>query len=239
HKQLDIALRAFDRFRQKHAEAVYLLVGPTEKGFDLAGTIQSMGLQDTVRMAGWQAPPDFVRHMFVADVAVHLRYPHVGGTPYTPIRLMGLGIPTIVTNIEPLAEIPEGCCIKIDVDEHEEETLVAMMDYLATHEEARRRIAEKGRRHILEEHHPRRIAQQYKAFIEQIQAAGSLAAPAREPPVDWQQYLIEEVAGVLADWGVYGKEEGLLLPIAEAIASLGLGPKATPSGRTASTEVSD
>ena len=116
HKQLDIALRAFARFRRTHPEAVYLLVGPVEKGFDLANTIQNMGLQDAVRMAGWQAPPDFVRHMFIADVALHLRYPHVGGTPYTPIRLMGLGVPTVVTNIEPLAEIPEGCCIKIEVD---------------------------------------------------------------------------------------------------------------------------
>lgn len=222
-KRLDVALRAFARFRRDHAQAVFLLVGPVQKDYDLAGMVRNMGLEDAVEMVGWQDPPTFVRYMFAADLALHLKYPHVGGTPYTPIRLLGLGVPTIVSNIEPLAEIPEGCCAKIDADEHEEETLLATMDYLARHKDARQEMADKGRRYIQEEHHPHKIAQQYRAFIEQILSSAPGMAPTERRPLDWEQYLIEEAAAVLAEWGVESDEDALLLPIAEAIAGLGLG----------------
>jgi len=135
--------------------------------------------------------------------------------------LMGLGIPTIVTDIEPLAEIPEGCCAKIDVDEYEEDTLLATMEFLATHDGARHEMAERGRSYIQTEHHPRVIAHKYKAFIE------DLLSPSEETvekgPVAWEQYLIGQVAATLAEWGVRSGDDALLLPIAEAIASLGIG----------------
>lgn len=220
-KRLDISLRAFARFRHKEPRAVYLLVGPVAKDFDLAGMIHRMGLDESVRLIGWQDPPSFVRHMLVADLAVHLRYPHIGGTPYTPIRLMGLGIPTIVTDIEPLAEIPEGCCAKIDVDEYEEDTLLATMEFLATHDGARHEMAERGRSYIQTEHHPRVIAHKYKAFIEDLLSASEETV--EKGPVAWEQYLIGQVAATLAEWGVRSGDDALLLPIAEAIASLGIG----------------
>jgi len=220
-KQLDLTLRAFARFRHSHPRSVYLLVGPPGRDYDLAGLVHRMGLEDSVRMVGWQSSTSFVRHMLASDVAIQLRHPHVGGTPYTPIRLMGLGIPTIVSDIEPLAEIPEGCCAKIGVDEYEEDTLLATMEFLATHDGARREMAERGRSHIQAEHHPRVIAHKYKAFIEDL-----LSAPeetVEKGPVTWEQNLIGQVAATLADWGVRSEDDALLLPIAAAIASLGIG----------------
>jgi glycosyltransferase involved in cell wall biosynthesis len=225
-KQLDVALRAFARFRRDEPQAVYLLVGPVARDLDLAGMVHRMGLDDAVRMVGWQDPPSFVRHMLVADLALQLRYPHIGGTPYTPIRLMGLGIPTIVTNIEPLARIPEGCCVKVDVDEHEEEVILTTMQFLARHDGARQELAERGRSYIQTEHHPRAVAQKYKAFIEDLLSPELEAAESGAR--DWEQYLIREVAAILADWGVQSGDGALLRPFAEAIANLDLSE--SPSG---------
>jgi glycosyltransferase involved in cell wall biosynthesis len=242
-KRLNVALRAFARFRRNHPQAVYLLVGPIAQEHDLTSLVQSLGLQDAVRMTGWQDPASFVRHMCVADLAVHLKYPHVGGTPYTPIRLLGLGVPTIISDIEPLAEIPADCCARVDPEGNEEEELLATLEYLATHEETRRQMAENGRRYIQAEHNPRKIAQEYQRFIEATLAgqpagvsggslaasrsapAGHLAPSSSRPEREWQQRLIEDVGAVLADWGVQADQEHLLRPIAEAIASLELGPQ--------------
>jgi glycosyltransferase involved in cell wall biosynthesis len=222
-KQLDVALRAFARFRVKHPESVYLLVGPVERDYDLVAVVRRMGLEDSVRLIGWQPPPSFVRHMFVADLALHLRYPHVGGTPYTPFRLMGLGVPTIVTNIEPLAEIPEGCCAKVDVDEHEEEVLLATMEYLADSADGRRQMSEQARRFIQENHLPPRIAGEYQAFIQQVLSRTASAAPGAQTQGSSEDRLIAEVGAILSEWGLQSSEDALLLPIAEAIAGLGAG----------------
>jgi glycosyltransferase involved in cell wall biosynthesis len=227
-KQLDVALGAFARFRRDEPRALYLLVGPVARDFDLTGMVRRLGLEDSVRLVGWQDPPSFVRHMLVADLAVQLRYPHIGGTPYTPIRLMGLGIPTIVTNIEPLAEIPEGCCVKVDVDEHEGEVLLATMQLLATDGEARQELAERGRSYIQTEHHPRTVAQKYKAFIETL--LSPTVQTAESAPSDWEHYLIQEVAAILADWGVQSGDTTLLLPFAETIANLKLRESSSGGG---------
>jgi glycosyltransferase involved in cell wall biosynthesis len=225
-KQLDVALRAFARFRRDEPRAVYLLVGPVARDYDLAGMVHRMGLEGAVRLVGWQDPPSFVRYMLVADLALQLRFPHIGGTPYTPIRLMGLGVPTVVTNIEPLAEIPEGCCMKVDVDEHEDEVVLATMQLLARDKEARQELAERGRSYIQSEHHPRAVAHKYKAFMEGLLSP----APAAQEngPSDWEHYLIRAVAAILADWGVQSGDVALLQPFAEAIANLDLNE--SPSG---------
>ena len=220
-KQLDVALRAFSRFHRDHPDAVYLLVGPVAKDYDLVGAVRRMGLEDAVKMVGWQSSAAFVGYMFVADLALHLRYPHIGGTPYTPIRLLGLGVPTVVTNIEPLAEIPEGCCAKVEVDEYEEDVLVAIMEYLATHADARRQMSEQARRFIQENHLPPRIAGEYQAFIQQVLSRTASAAPGAQARGSWEDGLIAEVGAILSEWGLQGSEDALLLPIAEAIAGLG------------------
>jgi glycosyltransferase involved in cell wall biosynthesis len=219
-KQLDVALGAFARFRRDEPRALYLLVGPVARDFDLTGMVRRMGLEGAVRLVGWQDPPSFVRYMLVADLAVQLRYPHIGGTPYTPIRLMGLGIPTVVTNIEPLAEIPAACCVKVDVDEHEEDTVLATMQLMAGDEEARQELSERARSYIQTEHHPHTVAQKYLAFIKQL--LSPVVRPAEGGPMDWEQYLVREVAAILADWGVQTGDMALLQPFAETIANLDL-----------------
>ncbi|MGB9879618.1 MAG: glycosyltransferase, partial [Anaerolineae bacterium] len=219
-KQLHVTLRAFNRFRHTCPHAVYLLVGPVNN--DAINLMRSLGLEDVVRVVGWQDPFHFVRYMLVTDLAIQLKYPHVGGTPYTPIRLLGLGIPTIISNIEPLAEIPENCCARVDLGGTEEDELLAIMEYLVTHEAVRREMAENGRRYVQKNHDPHKVALQYKAFIEQVLSTAPEAMSDAGYAISWQERLIEDVAAILAEWGVSAEDDHLLLPIADAIASLGL-----------------
>lgn len=167
-KHLEDCLSAFAHVAQKYPKSKYILGGQVLEGYDLAGRIKKMGLEGQVIITGWLAPPQFAQHMFALDAGIHLRYPHIGGTPYTPIRLMGLEVCTIVSDIEPLAELPQGSCIKIAPDDYQRDTLTALLEYLADHSEFRRQIGENGRQFIARHHDIGEIAQRYVDFIQSV-----------------------------------------------------------------------
>lgn len=216
-KRLDACLRAFAGLRRQHPEAVYLLVGNHPREFDLPGMIHRLGLDEHVRLTGWLDPVRFTQHMYLADIGIHLRYPHIGGTPFTPIRLMGLGVPTIVSDIGPLTELPEGTCAKIPPDQFEVATLLAMFRYLADHERVRYRLGENGAHWIQEHHDAARIAARYIAAIKEA----VVGPPARWPP-DYEAehhaaYIVREMAALACSLGVREHDDDLLRPLAETI----------------------
>ncbi len=221
-KRLDVCLRVFSRFLATHPDAVYLLVGSHSPHYDVPGMIRNLGLEGKVVLTGWMEPIPFVKQMFVPDIAIHLRYPDIGGTPYTPVRLLGLGVPTILSDIESVAEIPEGCCAKIPPDVYEEETLLATLEYLAAHEDVRRKMGENGRQLIEENHSCDKIARQYIDFFEEIQASSTYPPSPSNGVRAYDQDLVREVAAALAEWGVTEDDEALLQPVAKTLAGLGV-----------------
>lgn len=168
-KHLEDCLRAFERVARKHPRAHYLLGGSARPEYDLAGHVRRMGLDRQVTITGWASPLQFAQNMFALDVGIHLRYPHIGGTPYTPIRLMGLGVCTIVSDIEPLAELPQGACVKIAPDDYQEDVLAAMLEHLADQPEFRAEVAENGRRFIERRHAVGDVARRYVEFLGSVE----------------------------------------------------------------------
>jgi len=220
-KRLHIALRAFARFRKRHPDSVYLFVGGHSPFYDLPGLVERLGLQDCVRITGWLDAVPFVRHMFAVDVAIQLRYPHIGGMPYTPIRLMGLGIPTIVTNIDPLADIPDNCLIKIDPNEDEEDLLLSTIEELASNDGFRQRLSANARRYVLKHHDARAIAQRYVDFISEVVAHPiERRTPAKSTPITGGGQLIHAIAGLACEIGMTEEDTALLRPLAESISEL-------------------
>ncbi|MFN8596715.1 MAG: glycosyltransferase [Anaerolineae bacterium] len=167
-KHLDACLLAFARLVQEHPNARYLLGGAPIEGYDLQQQIRDLGLEDKVFVSGWLPPWQFVRYMLALDVGIHLRYPHIGGTPYTPIRLMGLGICTIVSDIEPLAELPLGACIKIAPDSYQAPTLAALLKTLAAQPELRRLISANGQQVIDAQYRLDHVAQATAEFVRRV-----------------------------------------------------------------------
>ncbi|MCA9899227.1 MAG: glycosyltransferase [Ardenticatenaceae bacterium] len=166
NKHLRACLQAFKELTQQRADAHYLLGGFAADGYDLAGEIQQMGLESQVHITGWQPPAAFVQQMFALDVGIHLRHPHIGGTPYTPIRLMGLGIATLTSDIEPLHELPQGTCLKIAPDDYAEALLTTLLHKLALDDSFRHLVGENGRTFIQTHHQLKAIARQYLEFFQ-------------------------------------------------------------------------
>jgi len=217
-KRIEVCLRVFQRFLEVRPDARYLLVGQHSPPYDVPGMIRTHGLEDRVTLTGWMDPLEFAKHLCVPDITIHLRSPHIGGTLYTPIRLLGLGQPTILSDIEPLAGFPEGCCAKVPPDEYEEETLLAFLKRLAEGGELRHQMGENARQFVACHHNVEQIARDHLGFFDEVVSA---PAPVKEPATkSWQDQLVRDSAAILAGWGVSEQDEALLAPIAEAIAEL-------------------
>jgi glycosyltransferase involved in cell wall biosynthesis len=225
-KRLSLVLRAYKQLLRRHPDAIYMLVGGWSPYYNLEQELMMLGLAERIRLTGWQTPVPFVQYMQVPDVAVHLRYPHIGGTLYTPIRLLGLGVPTITSDIEPLAELPADGVVRITPESaDEEEMLVAAMDYMLTRPDVAAAMAERGRRYVAEEHDVERIVERYIAYIRQVAAdketltarvalrrtEASSAAPARS--------AVHAAASALAELHA-PSTPSIVGPVAEAIGSL-------------------
>jgi glycosyltransferase involved in cell wall biosynthesis len=237
-KRLRLVMRAFKRVLDKHPQAFYLLVGGSSPYYDLGAELRLEGLDQDMRLTGWQDPVEFTEFMHATDIAVHLRWPHIGGTPYTPIRLLGLGVPTIISDIEPLAEIPEDAVLRVPPNHPDEEELLAQaIDELLSDPRRASKMAAAGRRYIQENHDLEHVAQEYLAYIrwvvenrerleEQVQERRRRA---EEPePRPGYARTIGVLGEALAALGLSSDDERWLKPFAKAVDEL-LGPE-EPAG---------
>jgi glycosyltransferase involved in cell wall biosynthesis len=223
-KRLEVSLRAFARLRQAIPQAVYVLVGEISPHYDVRPILDSE-LGEGVILTGRVGLEAFLQYMVVADLAVNLRYPTAGETSATLIRLMGLGKPVIVSNVGAFAEFPDDCCAKVDVDETEEEMLLAMMRALADDKDLRRQMGINAQRYIQAHHTLEGAAQGYMEFIRDIIASPPMPLAATVPS-DWPSEddvlagVMADVAMEIVDLGIGEEDRDLVREIASAIVEL-------------------
>jgi glycosyltransferase involved in cell wall biosynthesis len=228
-KRLDVALRAFARFRREAPnpdKIQYLLVGDVSPYYDLDAVLKPELAEGVVKV-GHTELADFLRYMVAVDLAVNLRYPSAGETSGTVVRLLGLGRAVVVSDDGTFSEIPEGSAAKVPLDETEEETLFAYLQLLYQKEELRREMGENARRHMAENCTLPGSARGYAELLEEIAAAHpSPFHPA--PPLapyaddDVETDLLAGLAAEVSDLGVGEGDEEALAALAEMVVDLGL-----------------
>jgi glycosyltransferase involved in cell wall biosynthesis len=218
-RQMDVCLRAFSNLLVSRPDASYLLCGAPPSGYDLVGLVQAVGLEKRVILTGGMDPISLSQHMGLVDLAVQLQPPSAGGASLVPTRLMGLGIPTIVSDVDQLAGFPEGACAKVRRGEYEEATLTAMLEHLARHDPERHQMARNGQQYVRAYCSPERIAEQILSFVHEIvtwaPGASWLARPSNA-----RDLLLRDVGGILAEWGVTEEDDPLLPSVSRAIGDL-------------------
>jgi glycosyltransferase involved in cell wall biosynthesis len=229
-KRPEVLLRAFARLRRELPAGEDLrlyVVGEVSPHYDFAGLLGGEpGAGVTV--TGRVGLDRFHLYMTAADVAVNLRYPTAGETSAVVVRLLGLGRPVIVSNAGAFAEIPEGCAAKVDVDDTEEELLLAYLRAFHADPALARAVGENARRHAAEHHTPRAAARAYADFLRGVLEEGARpfrAVPplAPYPPEDLLSETLRQVSADAADLGAEESDEDLLRTVAEAVVGLGLG----------------
>ncbi len=165
YKRLEPALRAYRRLRQAHPEALFLLVGSISPHFDLAGLLRRLDLSEAVRVTGFVEMGAFLGYLSASDICLNLRYPSAGETSASLLRILGAGLPTLVSRTAAFAELPSEVAIQVDVGEEEEEEIFAFLSYLADHPDFRRVLGENARRYVSVHHTPEGAAAGYARFL--------------------------------------------------------------------------
>ncbi len=168
-KQMGLALRAFAHLRARRPEAMYLIVGEVlDSHPPLMPLIAELGLQESVHFTG--RVPDlatFTAYIAATDIAINLRYPTVGETSASLLRVMAGGVPAIVTDAGWYRELPEGTCLKLPPDA-DEAALAEALQALADDADRRRRIGVAAREYIAQTHRWEDAANAYLAFIRDV-----------------------------------------------------------------------
>src|SRR5205807_4355443 len=108
-----------------------LLVGAEAPGFDLAGRLERVGLDDEgVIREPYVEEARLWSLLSACDACVLLRAPTMGETSGSAIRTLSLGKPLVVSDLGWFAELPDDVALKVPVGEGEEAALVAALDRL-------------------------------------------------------------------------------------------------------------
>lgn len=220
HKRIDVALRAFARFHRQFPRSLFLVVGNVVPIFDVYKVARSLGVEEAVKVTGYVDRETFHRYLHAADVCVQLRYPTAGETSATVLRAMAAGKPVIVSNVGAAQELPDEACIKVDVDDTEEEFLFRSLVLLEERGELRHQLGEKARQYVLEHHTLLGAAEGYVHFVSQLLASASREQGGQDPVED--EMLLEGLAQELARMGAKGQDARVIRRVGRAAADIGL-----------------
>lgn len=247
YKRLDVALRAFRRLAAERPDAQFLIAGGAAPGLGatLERQIGFLGLGGRVRRLGFVAPETVNDLLAAADCCINLRYPSAGETSASLLRIMGAGLPVLVSDAGSFSELPPGCAIKIPVGRVEEPLLAEYLIALARDEALRAGLGAAARAFVEDEHSLERAATGYLRVLSALlgrplglpapQAVyAAMAAPGSAPrnqrpaadvapdgplPPD---LLLDAVADALAELRLAGHEP-TTRTVARDLTALGLG----------------
>ncbi len=166
-KRLDIALEAYRELLRDYPDARYLVVGEISPYFDLRRLVRERGLEGLVWVTGHVPLEEFYGLVDVADICIQLRYPSAGETSAALLRVMSKGKPVLVSNYRQFAELPDDCCLKVDLGATEGAMVGAYLALLAHDKDLRRCIGERARQYIATHHSVERTVQGYLEVLGQ------------------------------------------------------------------------
>jgi glycosyltransferase involved in cell wall biosynthesis len=208
HKRIETILRAIGRLQP--GNVVYLLVG--ELTARIERVVKEAGLEDVVRSTGYLDRKGFEDYCALADICVNLRFPTYGETSASVCKLMGAAKACVVSDIGWFSELPDNCVAKVDVDEFEEETLLACLERLVGSAALRATMGANAREFIRANHSLPGAASQYIEFLREVNEHSQKRR--------FDSRLVEEIAGLIARLGITDEDLYLIERPAEILAQL-------------------
>jgi glycosyltransferase involved in cell wall biosynthesis len=152
YKRVSATLRAFKALLMEVPNAFYLLVGSRSPNYDPTLQIEMLDLSDKVKSTGYVPQDDLPYYLAASDVCLNLRFPTAGETSASLLRIMGAGVPVLVSRTGSFEELPDDAAGKIDVGDIEEELLLEYLLLLARRPDVRQAMSEAARRYVAEHH---------------------------------------------------------------------------------------
>jgi glycosyltransferase involved in cell wall biosynthesis len=159
-KQLDVVARAVARSAVHLPRVWLLLVGETPDRGAVERTLARAGVRPRTALAGRVPFADLAACLEAADVLAHLRYPTARETSAALLRALAQGRPTVMSDLENVAEVPPDAAVRVDATD-EEGGLVRAIARLAADPAAGTRMGARARAFAAAAHSPARCRQTY------------------------------------------------------------------------------
>jgi glycosyltransferase involved in cell wall biosynthesis len=166
-KQIEPLLDVLSELSSRFPAACLLFVGEPLSWYDPEPLIQERDLADRVTITGYIPLSTWYAYIKAVDLAVNLRYPTLGETSASVLRLLGEGVPTVVSDVGWYAELPDDGVIKVAVGESMRGELAAAVAELLRDPQRRAELGQNGRSHVVAEHGVQEVARRYAAVLEQ------------------------------------------------------------------------
>ena len=234
-KRIESILDTLMELRREVPEARLAVVGGTVPEYPLDDLVQSRGLSEIVISPGYVSWQDFMLYMRACDVAVALRWPSAGETPAALIRLMGQGVPTVVSDYKAFREFPEEVCLKVN-PAREREELLYHLRRAYNDREMLASLGERARVYVEERHRVEDTARQYAEFAHSVLMGGFTKEVTGKVPQSveaaFRENLLEEVVATLEEMGVDPNSVELLRVISCALDGVLLPSGSSESSKT-------
>jgi len=172
YKRIAVVLRAFRRLRRMEPRVKLLLAGEPHPDLPVSRLVRDLDLLESVRLTGFVPPEDLSGLVAACDIVLNLRYPTVGETSGSLMRALGLGRPAIVSDVGAFRELPDEICLKVPVDDTEEEVLFEYLNLLISRPALARAMGERARAWAERQCSWDRVARRYVAFLERLAQGG-------------------------------------------------------------------
>jgi glycosyltransferase involved in cell wall biosynthesis len=159
-----------------------LLVGPVPDREALSALLSRVGPRRSAIVTGRVPFAELPVHIEAADVVAHLRYPTARETSAALLRVLAQGRPTVISDLEHLADIPHDAALRADLSDEEGDLTRAILR-LAADRTARDRLARAAAAFVATEHSPARCREAYERAI-----ALALSRPAPAPRSTWPEH---------------------------------------------------
>lgn len=230
YKRISQSLRAFARVVKIHPDAKLLMVGEEHPDFPLDPQIQALGLEAHVRRLGYADAEAFEGFLGACDIVLNLRYPTVGETSGTHLRALGMGKAVVVSDVGSFREFPDGVCLKVPVDDTEEDTLFEYLNLLVSRPAMAEALGAAARAWVERECAWPLVARRYAGFLESVHSGRPYADPAAAPVKPAERVAVEE--NYLSGWAAdAGGREYLSTHLTRLTKTLELTPKGGPGQR--------
>jgi glycosyltransferase involved in cell wall biosynthesis len=167
-KQVELLLDVFGDALLRFPAARLLFVGEPLSWYDPMPLIEQRGLEDKVTVTGYLPLSKWYTYMKAVDVAVNLRYPTLGETSASVLRLLGEGVPTIVSKVGWYAELPDECVVKVEVGESMRADLRMAVTGLLDDQERLVQLGRTAQDYVATHHNVQEVARAYVNVLEKF-----------------------------------------------------------------------
>lgn len=175
NKRYQSIIEVFQEIYEENQETELILVGEfatIDLKEEITTLINKNSSKNAIKITGHVSEEDFYKHLDQSDICVNMRYPTVGETSLSLMKIMGYGKPCLVSDTGWYAELPKNSVVKVKLPlpnlETEKTSLKKALQNLIKDEEKRFKIGENAYEYAVNFCNTKKVAELYAEFIQKV-----------------------------------------------------------------------